>query len=841
MVKETLPPEGHKHNDDKVSSVYQIRLHDEHYVRVPNFNGLLERTQDEKDRREMNYAVSKKTMFANQWFAYTIFGILEFEDPRVWHRHYKCDRLEEKHLRTINYLQLMNETDDEAHIDLVLEVRDVAIPYLEQHSPDLLNDTVEALKTLVDIFNQKFKLDESMEPDDEFDESVFDHNKNPPHDSTVNDSEKESTPSPTLESTESTDTTIESKDSAMTLESTIKTTSQTTASVSSAFEVNSTQESLEQTKQSTTVRNDGFIRLETRFAPKDLENVARATSEFHNRLLPVFKKFHEYVGIEVMDWQTTLPLSNSLELKDVSNILSIKTTPSRRDKAFYFSFRVRSTGAMLTKAFRSHDFMKMKKDLHINFETSNVSSKSGAVTPIGDIHCKDAMLTHRGHYHDFVKAKFLPDVDIEFDVKIRHKDPTGSKEPMIIIKCGFNHASQLAEILCKKMTGEGTTPEIFISRYGLGASKLTSSDLDRLYATHKSWKGNLEFVDFNVTRNIDAPRTEFLDDGTEISRSPREWARSLSDSDGTVLGIDLDNGGRAGKAFLQVPRQHVAATKTALAEYRRQQNPRMEAAKSFYTELKKQASEIPESVFTDNIRKLLKREVVEKAAPPKNMWEKPPANQGIETQVSSLTSASTNASSISTKEAKANKRKELQDRVGKVMADSQAAAVKLAKLMMKAPPKLEDENESGLPEEQTQPKETAKKQSEFPEPTTVPEQPISKEPKEGATQSSAKEPLTTADEIESPTETEDAEFKMLSSLKNEQAPEHWDDDEYYDNDDVMDNILGTQPYSPQRSNQPSDDSVESKAKRKASPTTPEPAQRQRSRQPDGRQPHDKTC
>jgi hypothetical protein len=81
--------------------------------------------------------------------------------------------------------------------------------------------------------------------------------------------------------------------------------------------------------------------------------------------------------------------------------------------------------------------MKTKKDCHINFETSNVSAMSGEVTSIGDIHCKDALLTHRGHYHDYIKAKYLSDTDIEFDVKVRHKDPTGAKEPMLVIRCGF--------------------------------------------------------------------------------------------------------------------------------------------------------------------------------------------------------------------------------------------------------------------------------------------------------------------------------------------------------------------------------------------------------------------
>ena len=141
----------------------------------------------------------------------------------------------------------------------------------------------------------------------------------------------------------------------------------------------------------------------------------------------------------------------------------------------------------------------------------------------------------------------------------------------------------------------------FISKFGLGAAKLTVPELNNVYDAHREWMSNTEHLAFIVSRNIDAPQVEYGDDSSELLRSPREWARSLKDDNNASLGVNLDNGGKDGRAVLFVSRQHLETVKLQLATYQQHQNPRMAGPNSFYTEFKEQASQIPETVFTANI------------------------------------------------------------------------------------------------------------------------------------------------------------------------------------------------------------------------------------------------
>ncbi len=58
-----------------------------------------------------------------------------------------------------------------------------------------------------------------------------------------------------------------------------------------------------------------------------------------------------------------------------------------------------------------------------------------------------------------------------FDLKVRHKDPSGSKIQVLTVRCGKQVATEVASILSTSLNGEGTNPEIFISRLALGANR----------------------------------------------------------------------------------------------------------------------------------------------------------------------------------------------------------------------------------------------------------------------------------------------------------------------------------------------------------------------------------
>lgn len=262
-------------------------------------------------------------------------------------------------------------------------------------------------------------------------------------------------------------------------------------------------------------QNNGHIWLETRFVSADYNNILRSTVAFYNCILPILQSFHSNSRMKVMNWQIEIVLLNKLDLANVTSILSIKITNSKKGKAFYFSFCIQATSVNFTKAPQSAEFMNINKTAQINFETSNVGTQRGKVTAIGEILCKDAALTHRGHYLEYLKETYLNNVDIPFDTKIRHKDPTGTRGPVLVVDCEYNDATALAEILCNKLNGKENSPDIFISEFGLGAAKLTVPELIRVYGVHHEWMNNIILINFTVTKIIDALRVEYKDDGTE--------------------------------------------------------------------------------------------------------------------------------------------------------------------------------------------------------------------------------------------------------------------------------------------------------------------------------------
>ena len=92
--------------------------------------------------------------------------------------------------------------------------------------------------------------------------------------------------------------------------------------------------------------------------------------------------------------------------------------------------------------------------------------------------------------------------------------------------------------------------EIFISKLGLGASKISRETLTSLYRKHHSFVSDcVHFLPFKIAQNIDSIRMEYFDEGSTCERSLRNWARLLT-IDNKHQGIDLANGVSDGFAVL---------------------------------------------------------------------------------------------------------------------------------------------------------------------------------------------------------------------------------------------------------------------------------------------------
>ena len=353
-------------------------------------------------------------------------------------------------------------------------------------------------------------------------------------------------------------------------------------------------------------RSPSVIRLVVRWSPKDFDNLSKNRDEFNRRLAPILSAIHT-PDHPLVEWQTSQASSEAEILPaDVSRLLSIKIAPSHKTKTFTFGFRICTSGAKLKNILQSKALASVKKGEALHFEPSTVPVTQGDIVHVGDILLKDATVTHRAHYKSFLSKCKLPDDMPEFDIKLRHKDPLGVKAPILIIRCGATVATKVAEILCTTLNGQGDSKEIFISKLGLGASKMSRATLTSLYEHHHSYVRESVHLPFKTSRNIDSIRTEYFDDGKTCERSPRNWARSLQ-VDEKCQGIDLANGTANGLAVLIAPAEVVDFAKEQLRLYELRQYPVLGGATHFYETTKLDPS-IPDTVFTSNITFLLSQE-----------------------------------------------------------------------------------------------------------------------------------------------------------------------------------------------------------------------------------------
>ena len=113
----------------------------------------------------------------------------------------------------------------------------------------------------------------------------------------------------------------------------------------------------------------------------------------------------------------------------------------------------------------------------------------------------------------------LPPETPVFDLKIRHKDPSGASMLHLTVRCGKQVSTQVAQILSTALNGEGTNPEIFISRLALGANRIARGEHEKIYQVHHDYLADIVYLPFPVSRQIDTALVEYLESGEQINRN----------------------------------------------------------------------------------------------------------------------------------------------------------------------------------------------------------------------------------------------------------------------------------------------------------------------------------
>ena len=347
-------------------------------------------------------------------------------------------------------------------------------------------------------------------------------------------------------------------------------------------------------------KEKNILRVEARWAPKDFSTLKTSKALMYTRFAPILSSFNT-THSWVVEWQTDqLAKAPQIELTQMDQFMSIRCVASPKQKCFYFSFRLQASGAQFIQVLKSNALQSIKRGERISFDPSFIPPTHGEVTQIGDILLKDATSTHRGHYLAYLRSEVLPKDTPPFDLKIRHKDPSGVK-------------SQVAQTLSSVLNGEGTNPEIFISRLALGTNRITRGDHERIYQIHHDFMADIIHLPFQSSKQIDIPIVEYLDTGEQISRTPRQWAKSLGNSEGTLFEVGLENGLPHGDAVLIVPSAYAEQASVELNKYWQRQNPMLMNAERFFSASVLADPHIPLTVFTKNIDTILAKKIKKKS------------------------------------------------------------------------------------------------------------------------------------------------------------------------------------------------------------------------------------
>ena len=285
------------------------------------------------------------------------------------------------------------------------------------------------------------------------------------------------------------------------------------------------------------------LRIEARWAPRDFNELRSSSTKMYQRLAPILSCFNNE-QTWMMEWQTDQMDSDSdIDPVKLSKFLGIRVASVSKDQCFYFSFRIHGSGSQFAQVTASKVFSIAKRGENLQLDPSSIPPSQGELTFVGDILLKDASVTHRGQYLQYLRQEVLPPDTPVFDIKLRHTNPTGSNLTILSVRCGKSKSTQMAEILSTALCGEGMHPEIFISRLGLGANQTSKQNHERIYSVHNEYVADVSHLLFASSVSIDTAVTEFFDTGKTVHRTPRQWAKSLVSPDGQSLEADLENGG----------------------------------------------------------------------------------------------------------------------------------------------------------------------------------------------------------------------------------------------------------------------------------------------------------
>jgi hypothetical protein len=393
--------------------------------------------------RIKNYNRAYKNLSVNSWNKYVSFGIQDFVSPDEYYMHKARESPDEENLRLARYYR--NHLENHAKVDSFLMQTIPAVETaLEKSHHGFFDMSLKDMDLYLLRVNKPAEEDTPMDIDLPLDITDIPatsslavaaqkcNDKNSPVSSPsvpVTTQESHAT-SPALPITQEQSSFV----AVLSTKLLKKQGSSTTLAIEPNSVVAQTQLTATQPPQLNAKRPSAIknvVRVETRWAPKDFNELRLSTSKMNLRLVPILSCFNnEHTWM--MEWQTDqMEETSDIDPAKLSKYLSIRIVPVIKDQCFYFSFRIHGTGSQFLQASALKVLSIAKRGEH--FDPSSIPPSQGELTYVGDILLKDASVTHRGQYLQYLRQEVLPPDTPLFDVKLRHSNPTGSRITILTV------------------------------------------------------------------------------------------------------------------------------------------------------------------------------------------------------------------------------------------------------------------------------------------------------------------------------------------------------------------------------------------------------------------------
>ena len=318
--------------------------------------------------------------------------------------------------------------------------------------------------------------------------------------------------------------------------------------------------------------NDGTQRMTIRWKPEDFDQLAIDSSEFDKKLTTILNRiFDDHTAkTSLVKWGEQQSPTNTTVLEKVPpdkirTYLSPKISTLQGTKTFIFGLRLCAPDNHYNLWISQASTRDVLRDLNMEITVSNSKSSSGNVVTAGYILMKHPTYTHR-YFYLLSLRKALPENTPFFDLANHQRTPHGETIPHLVVKCGENHLTGLSEILSAYLDGHKRNTALFVASQAV--KSMTQEEIIQMFHAHTHFIDSIQRLAlYPKVVNIDRTRTERYTGG-DISRTTREWARSLKTADGSIsLRCDAENGGKDRRAYLLVPTQHLDVVKLALQQY----------------------------------------------------------------------------------------------------------------------------------------------------------------------------------------------------------------------------------------------------------------------------------